>query len=495
MKLPPEEGEETLDVSWSGGLAPDAQILIYATSDLAFVNDAYSVVLDDLEEGTYPNLHQLSMSYGAGEKTDETGDDMSSSHQMFTAISAFGVSLFASSGDHGSNNDVDNVVQVSYPACDPAVTGVGGTSLFVDPVTGAVTNETAWSAVGAIAGGDDGSTGGGISYYFARPDYQVGASVPAGVKRLVPDVSLTADPNTGCYLVLDGFVDQFGGTSWSSPSWAGLCALINQARATTALQPFTSLNSALYPLLGTPSFRDITKGDNDVYGTGIGYDEVTGIGVPEFANLLKALDSSTPTIVEAAPVLSGATTATATVGVAFTYQIVASNSPTGYVADNLPIGLAVNPTTGLISGAPTVSGTFAVTLSAANTGGTGTQALTLTVAPAPASAKPAVTLVATEPEVTISGGGIGEAVLSIPTALASDLVVYYTVKGSAVNGEDYVHLKGYAKIKAGRTSKPIRIIPQGDLGGASKKVVKLTLATNDAYTVVTTGFAKITINQ
>jgi hypothetical protein len=80
-----------------------------------------------------------------------------------------------------------------------------------------------------------------------------------------------------------------------------------------------------------------------------------------------------------APVITSATTASGTVGSAFSYQIAASNSPTSYTATGLPAGLSVNTTNGLISGAPTTAGTSSVTISASNASGTGSATLTLTV--------------------------------------------------------------------------------------------------------------------
>ena len=87
----------------------------------------------------------------------------------------------------------------------------------------------------------------------------------------------------------------------------------------------------------------------------------------------------TLTIAAGAPVITSATTASGTVGSAFSYQITATNSPTSYGATGLPAGLSVNTSTGLISGTPTAAGTSTVTLSATNGGGTGNATLTLTI--------------------------------------------------------------------------------------------------------------------
>lgn len=378
--IPNPEGEETLDVEWSSGIASGAQIVIYGTGSLSFggLDAAYSQVVNDLQSGARPGLHQLSMSYGVGEMSG-LPDDVTANNELFTAMTAYGVTLFASSGDAGAFNGPDNITpQVSYPASDPNIVAVGGTSLFLDRTIGVTTNETAWSPDGFLdAGGRNGSSGGGISQRFPRPPYQVSSSITTGNTRLVPDISLTADPTTGCLVILDGLAEQFGGTSWSSPSWAGLCAMINQARARAGLRPVGALNTSLYALQNTDGFRDIVVGNNGYYQAGLAYDMVTGLGVPRFTNLVAQLLTNLPAPVITSP--SAVTTQQYAANPSFSYQIIATNVPTSFGASGLPEGLSLDIVTGLITGVPLTSGYFPVLITASNPGGTGAITLALTV--------------------------------------------------------------------------------------------------------------------
>ncbi len=283
--LPAPSGEETLDVEWSSAIAPGAKVRVYATKDLSSVNidQAYMRIVNDLP--SQPALRQVSLSYGLGE-TYSSASQVQADDNYFAELASAGVTVFVSSGDGGSSpgtsgHDHTGPVQVETPASDPNVTAVGGTSLEVDAGTGNVTGESAWF---------DG--GGGSSIYFNRPVWQTGAGVPGGTTRLVPDVACAADPTTGGFLIFGGSEFIVGGTSWSAPTWAGFCALINQARSTAGLGSLGSLGSKIYPWLGSANFRDITSGNNGsggVYDAGVGYDLCTGIGVPNVANLLQTL--------------------------------------------------------------------------------------------------------------------------------------------------------------------------------------------------------------
>jgi kumamolisin len=281
--LPPAEGEETLDVEWASGVAPGAKIRIYASGSLSFVDldRALDRIIADLP--SHPGLRQLSISLGLGETfLGGPQGEVATEHQKFLRLAAVGVNVFVSSGDAGSNPDVtghnaSGPTQAEYESSDSCVVGVGGTSLTL-AANGSVATETGWTA-----------SGGGVSIFFQRPVWQAGIGVPAGTMRLVPDVSLTANPNRGGFVVFQGQVVQFGGTSWSAPAWAGFCALMNEARtrANKPLLPF--LNPLIYPLMGTSCFRDIQTGNNGAFNAGPGFDLVTGIGVPDLKELIKAL--------------------------------------------------------------------------------------------------------------------------------------------------------------------------------------------------------------
>ena len=200
--------EATIDVELSSSIAPAAKIRIYATTGLQpnYLSQAYEQVYEDLPAN--PGLHQVDLSFGINENQTSFSQRQSDA-QHFAALAGAGVTIFVSSGDGGSNPDPNTgsynasaTAQPQHPASDLSVTGVGATTLTIDSSSGAETSETGWS-IGHYSGGLAAS-GGGISLYFSRPDWQTGPGVPTGTMRLVPDISVVGDPGTGCYIVLNG---------------------------------------------------------------------------------------------------------------------------------------------------------------------------------------------------------------------------------------------------------------------------------------------------
>jgi subtilase family serine protease len=146
------------------------------------------------------------------------------------------------------------------------VVSCGGTTLHRDPA-GNFSTETGWSG-----------SGGGTSQYEARPAFQAGIPQVGG-RRGVPDVSFDADPSSGVS-VFDSTTCQgvsgwmvFGGTSVSTPSWAGIIDLAGRGSASSAYEL-----ALMYANLGTSAFRDITSGTAGTYNAATGWDFVTGLG-------------------------------------------------------------------------------------------------------------------------------------------------------------------------------------------------------------------------
>ncbi len=319
----PEFDESSLDTEWASALAPKAAIRIYGANinDPGENDEILQQVYADLPGN--PGMHQLCICIG-GNELELDRDYLVIEAQYMANLASAGVSVLVASGDNGSNPDGE--LQVTTPTSDPDVTGVGGTSLTLT-VTNTIASETVWNSDGE-------SSGGGVSTVFSRPSWQTGTGVPAGTMRCVPDVAATADPQMGAVVYADG-QSVAGGTSWAAPVWTAFCALINQRRATMTLPPLGLLNPKIYPLIGSSSFQDITVGNNVGYTANVGYDLCTGIGSPNFGNLLAASLSQFPAV----NVPSQLGNRVVTVGQPATFFVVGEGAPTiTYQWQRLPNG-------------------------------------------------------------------------------------------------------------------------------------------------------------
>lgn len=268
-KLPAPSGEESLDVETASGMAPHSKIRVYASRSLSFSNldTAFQALIDDMQNNV--PVDQVSISLGLCETFMSPGQ-VTTDENLFAVMVSLGASVFVSSGDSGSDECQDGSTVPSYFSTSPNVTSVGGTNLKLR-ADGSFKSEIGWTG-----------SGGGTSTLFKKPSYQ---SALTGKKRRVPDVSADADPQTGALVVLNGAQVQIGGTSLAAPIWGGLSALINSSRRAAALPSMGLLNTRVYPLLGTPKFRDIVAGTNGAFTAVAGYDQVTGIGAPVMSKL------------------------------------------------------------------------------------------------------------------------------------------------------------------------------------------------------------------
>lgn len=300
------DGETTQDICIAGAAAPGAEIAVYFTTydQVGWVDLLTRVVHPSAGD---PECAVLSSSFYVS-----NGDDaatlaaegipstwLTAVTQVFEDAAIQGVTMCICSGDFGSGATVgDGLAHVTYPASDPWVLGVGGTT--IGNVSGTSFDEWAWNDFFSIGGPPvQAATGGGVSVLFPPPWYQADAGVPPSVNdghrgRGVPDVAGNASVNSGYPFILGGSPSLFpmNGTSSSTPLWAGLIAVINAALGDNV----GFVNPALYAL-GSSVFRDIVAEpgvtDNSLgapgYPVGPGWDACTGWGSPKGVALLAGL--------------------------------------------------------------------------------------------------------------------------------------------------------------------------------------------------------------
>ncbi len=252
--------EVELDIEVLNAIAPKANVTVFeAPNSDAGEADMYQAIVDS-------GIPTTSISWGAAE-TQRTASNMDSVDSILEEGAAEGQGFYAASGDDGSDDAGDGGESVDYPASDPFVTGVGGTTLTV-------TSANAWSKETAWSGG-----GGGVSQEFSIPSWQTGVEKAAGGgMRQVPDVSALANPTPGVSVFSQGSWFPVGGTSAAAPEWAAFGALVNQQAAANGEANLGFANPALYATGGGSGFHDITSGSNGAFSAGSGWDFATGWG-------------------------------------------------------------------------------------------------------------------------------------------------------------------------------------------------------------------------
>ena len=341
--------EAELDLEWSGAVAPDATIQCVFTGD-APNHDASDALTYAIEQRIAP---VISTSFGRCESWF-TEADATFAEAYGDLASLEGITVLADAGDTGAAAcDSQSALSAQYgeavllPASLPSFVAVGGSQLdlnqtnqstYFDSRLYAVSYipESAWNeTLGDIDAGYGGlgAGGGGASRLFAKPYWQVPFTIQDGA-RDVPDLALSASADLLPYAVStswtaadgdaeapqDQALTAVGGTSLAAPSLAGVFALVNQAvSATNPGLPvgLGNVNPLLYALANSASsksaFHDITDGNNVVpcepgssdcpasppyqfgFTAGQGYDQTTGLGSIDAANLVAAWVALAPT--------------------------------------------------------------------------------------------------------------------------------------------------------------------------------------------------------
>ncbi len=317
--------ETTLDVEWAHAMAPGASIVLVvaSTSSGNAINSAEAMVIPQYPGGI------MSQSFGIPEMLVHNNNaQILQAHNNYQTALAAGMTVLAASGDFGATNGF-NTANPLFPASDSLVTAVGGTqgdpytfpaspsSCSGGRCTAGLVTFTGTCSPGPAPGFPTGctptgygaeqvwnepafglATGGAPSALFSVPSYQRGLGVTA---RTVPDVSYDGALNGGVlvYYTALGFPLWFvvGGSSAGSPQWAAIVALASQLKGA----PLGFINPTLYQIGCSANyprdFHDITVGNNRLAGTSVGFDaaagwdDATGWGTPDVANLVADLVS------------------------------------------------------------------------------------------------------------------------------------------------------------------------------------------------------------
>ncbi|MGD0588580.1 MAG: S53 family peptidase [Thermoplasmata archaeon] len=286
--------ELTLDMEWSGSMAPGATLnAVYAPDGPAA--DNYSPTDASMTDAFHtavtgvPGVSAISMSFGTPENASQS---LAAGWTTDIALAAQqGITLLAATGDFGGDvgANCQGGATVDFPANSPEVIAVGGTNPtlarnLLGQVTG-LADESAWSG-----------SGGGFSSVNAAPSWQeVGSAagpIAANGHRGLPDVSAAAAYN---FLYYDGSSGVAAGTSFATPLWAGLVAEMDALYGsklgflTPRLYAVGASQETGKDLVG---LADITSGSTCIGSATQGWDSETGWGSPRALLLYEDLTAT-----------------------------------------------------------------------------------------------------------------------------------------------------------------------------------------------------------
>lgn len=287
--------EVMMDIEIVAGLCSKANISVYFAS---FDQKGW---VDLLDKVITDRPVTLSISWGAPEDSqDWSAAARNAINQRLAAAAAQGITICISSGDDGSGDELtDGRAHVDFPSCSPFVLSVGGTMLAH---SGGSIVEEVWHQKTGVRATGGGATGGGVSIFFPRPQWQnvhiTSLNQGSIDGRVIPDIAALAGPPFYSLVLPDGETNN-GGTSASAPLWAALIACINAqlppAKQQRFLTPLLYQAGANGKARGT-TCHDITVGNNAStpepgvgYKATSGFDAVTGWGVPNGTALLAVL--------------------------------------------------------------------------------------------------------------------------------------------------------------------------------------------------------------
>jgi pseudomonalisin len=503
--------EATIDVTRAVGTAPEAGIDLIVSADSVTASGIYIASQYEVDTVLDPVAN---ISFGACE-ADAGVAGVQLWDSLASQAAAEGISIFVSSGDAGAagcdeNNATPPATQTlspNYICSSSYLTCVGGTEFndTADPgqywsstngsfllsalsyiPEGGWNEPTTTNSSGAVVY-QASSSGGGVSSVIIKPVWQTGVGIPSDGFRDTPDVAFPSaahDAYFACYAAnggdcSKGYFEYFFGTSTAAPSMAGVTAILNQVVGYSQ----GNLNPALYRLAADPSmniFHDTTIATSGVttcslatpsmcnnstpsptaltgglegYQLQTGYDQVTGLGSVDVANLVDAIAASP---LAAATVLLAVDASALTTGQTFTATVQVNGSgpvPTGRVellsSEGAPLAtMTLTNGAAVFTGQSiTIPGVYVLSakyLGDATYQGTYSNSLGLVVTAAPSSLVPTMTLTASSANITTAQS------LTLTAAVAGG--------GPVPTGTVQFSFSGIGNANTGNLSSPVQLV-------------------------------------
>jgi pseudomonalisin len=315
-----DQAEATLDVEWSGAVAPVASVKLVvagSTSTTDGVDLASAYIVNNAVAPV------MTLSYGSCEQ-EMGATELSFYNDLWEQAASEGISVFVSSGDAGAagcsaGSDNDGTAAAVNGLCSsPYSTCVGGTE-FAEGSNVAeywsTTNsagyssalgyipEVVWNESATNGGMGLWATGGGVSAVYQQPSWQAetsGAAAANGM-RAVPDLALASADHDGYIIVESGTQWVASGTSVTAPAFAAMMAMVIekqhgawQGNANTML--YLLANSGESPYHTTRSGNNTVPGVSGFTASGNAFNLATGLGSVDGSKLVSAWSAQQKTV-------------------------------------------------------------------------------------------------------------------------------------------------------------------------------------------------------
>jgi pseudomonalisin len=456
-----DQDESTLDVEWSGAVAPGAAVR-FVIAESTSTTDGVDLSAHYIVNNKTATV--MSTSYGSCE-AEMGSSELAFYNSLWQQAASEGITSFVASGDSGAagcnpaSSSSGSMAGVNGLCSSPYSTCVGGTEF----------NEGSgsyWSASNGAGGGpalsyipekvwnesaNDGGSGlwastGGISEAYTQPVWQKGVSgANSNGMRAVPDVAMTAASHDGYLIYENGSWYVIGGTSAASPSFAGVMAIVNQkqggdGQGNTNPTLYGMLDASHNPFHATPIGNNSVPGLNGYAASGAAYNLATGLGSVDASLLVNEWPGSgtgtTPPGFTLKPSAAGQSLLQGQ-STTFTVAISATGGFSGAVAlsPKTPAGvtLSCNPAS-VKAGASTTAtltvassapvGTSNITITGSSGSITATTTIALTVL-----ATPTLTIAESATKVTVAQGEAGTLQVTASTGGSFSGAVSLSVRG------------------------------------------------------------------